>query len=134
MYRFGLLPLQEEKFHHRSLLMILDFGTLNGPFDFLLGRPVRNSTVAIDQRMRIQIWSCICNQLRVIYPRYDQGVQNPVQSWNRRRSLLFAPPIWKCKQFPVSCSLSTFFSALRAFPSLTVSCHYPSFSPSFWIC
>jgi hypothetical protein len=55
MYRFGSLPLQEEKFHHTSLLMILDFDPLNVRFDFLMGQSVGNSNVAIEQRMGIQI-------------------------------------------------------------------------------
>jgi hypothetical protein len=55
MYHFGSLPLQEETFHHASLLMILHFDPLNGYFDFLMGQSLGNSTVAIEQRMEIQI-------------------------------------------------------------------------------
>jgi hypothetical protein len=55
MYRSGSLPLQEEKFHHAPLLMILHFDPLNVHFDFLMGQSVGNSTVAIEQRMGIQI-------------------------------------------------------------------------------
>jgi hypothetical protein len=55
MYRFGSLPLHEEKFHHASLLMILHSDPLNVHFDFLMRRSVGNSTVAIEQRMGIQI-------------------------------------------------------------------------------
>jgi hypothetical protein len=55
IYRFGSLLLQEEKFHHASLLRILHFDTLNVHFDFLMGQSVGNSTMAIEQRMEIQI-------------------------------------------------------------------------------
>jgi hypothetical protein len=34
IYRFGSLPLQEEKCHHASLLVILHFDPLNLRFDF----------------------------------------------------------------------------------------------------
>jgi hypothetical protein len=55
MHRFGPLPLQKEKFHHASLLMILHFDRLKLRFDLLKGQSVGNSTVAIEQRMGIQI-------------------------------------------------------------------------------
>jgi hypothetical protein len=55
MYRFRSIPLHEEKFHHASLIMILHFDPPNGHFDFLMGQSVGNSTVAVEQRMGIQI-------------------------------------------------------------------------------
>jgi hypothetical protein len=55
MYRFGSLPLQEEKYRHASLFMILHFDPLTARFDFLMGQSVGNSTVAIEERMEIQI-------------------------------------------------------------------------------
>jgi hypothetical protein len=55
MYRFGPLPLQEEKCHHASLLMILHFDLLNAPFDFLMGQSVGNSAIANEQTMGIEI-------------------------------------------------------------------------------
>jgi hypothetical protein len=55
IYRFGSLPLREEKCHHASLLLVLDFDPRNVRFDFLMGQSVGNSTVAIEQRMGIQI-------------------------------------------------------------------------------
>jgi hypothetical protein len=48
IYRFGSFPLQEEKFHHASFLMILHFDPLNLRFDLLMGESVGNSTVAIE--------------------------------------------------------------------------------------
>jgi hypothetical protein len=57
----------------------------------LMGRSVGNSTVAIEQRMGIQIWWCGFNQIRVIYPRYNQGVRNPVWSWDRRGHYFLHP-------------------------------------------
>jgi hypothetical protein len=55
MYHFGSLPLQEGKFHHASFLMILNFDTVKVRFEFLMGQWLGNSTVAIEQRMEIQI-------------------------------------------------------------------------------
>jgi hypothetical protein len=55
MYHFGPLPLQEEKFHQASFLMILNFDPVKVSFDFLIGPSLGNSTVAIEQRMEIQI-------------------------------------------------------------------------------
>jgi hypothetical protein len=55
IYRFGSFPLQEAKFHHASFLVILLFDPLNLRFDFLMGRSVGNPTVAIEQRIAIQI-------------------------------------------------------------------------------
>jgi hypothetical protein len=55
MYHFGSLPLKEEKFHHASFLMILNFDPVNMRFDFLMGQSVGHSTVVIEQRMEIQI-------------------------------------------------------------------------------
>jgi hypothetical protein len=55
MYHFESLPLQEEKFHHASFLVILNFVPVKVPFDFLMGQSLGNSTVAIEQRMEIQI-------------------------------------------------------------------------------
>jgi hypothetical protein len=52
---FGSLPLQEEKFHHASVLMILNFAPVKVRFDFLMRQSLGNSTVAIEQRMEIQI-------------------------------------------------------------------------------
>jgi hypothetical protein len=55
MYHFGSLPLQEETFHDASFLMILNFDRVKVRFDFLMGQSLGNSTVAIEQRMEIQI-------------------------------------------------------------------------------
>jgi hypothetical protein len=55
MYQFGSLPLQEEKFHHASFLVILNFDPVKVRFDFLMGQWLGNSTVAIEQRLEIQI-------------------------------------------------------------------------------
>jgi hypothetical protein len=55
MYHFGSLPLQEEKSHHASFLMILNFDPVKVRFDLLKGQSLGNSTVAIEQRMEIQI-------------------------------------------------------------------------------
>jgi hypothetical protein len=53
MYRFARLPPQEEKCHHASLLMILDFDPLNAHFDFLMEALAGNSTVAVEYGMGI---------------------------------------------------------------------------------
>jgi hypothetical protein len=55
MYLFGPLPLQEERFHHASLLMILHFDPLKVRFDLLMAQSVGESAVAIKVRMEIQI-------------------------------------------------------------------------------
>jgi hypothetical protein len=55
MYHFGSLPLPEEKFHHASFLITLNFDPVKVRFDFLTGQSLGNSTVAIEQRMEIQI-------------------------------------------------------------------------------
>jgi hypothetical protein len=61
-------------------------------FDFLRRRSVGNSALAIEQRMGIQIWWCGFHQIRIIYPRYDQGIRNPVWSWDRRGAITFCTP------------------------------------------
>jgi hypothetical protein len=48
MYHFTSLPLQEERFCHASLLMILHFHPLKVHFDFFMGQYVGNPTVAIE--------------------------------------------------------------------------------------
>jgi hypothetical protein len=55
MYHFRSLPLHEKKFRHASLLMILHLDPLNVHFNVLMGQSVGDSTVAIEQRMGIQI-------------------------------------------------------------------------------
>jgi hypothetical protein len=55
MYRFGYLPLQGEKCHHASFLMILNVDPVKVRFDFLMGQSLGNSTIAIEQRREIQI-------------------------------------------------------------------------------
>jgi hypothetical protein len=55
MYQVGSLPLQEEKFHYAFFHMILKFDPVKVHFDFLMGQSLGNSTVAIEQRMEIQI-------------------------------------------------------------------------------
>jgi hypothetical protein len=55
MCRFGSLPLQEEKNRPASLLEIRHFDSLNAHFDFLMSRSVGDSTVAIEEGMKIQI-------------------------------------------------------------------------------
>jgi hypothetical protein len=55
MDHFGSLPLKDEKFHHASFLMILNFDQVKVHFDFLMGQWLGNSTVAIEERMEIQI-------------------------------------------------------------------------------
>jgi hypothetical protein len=55
MYHFGSLPLQEEKSHQASFRLILSFDPVKVRFDFLMGQSLGNSTVAIEQRMEIQI-------------------------------------------------------------------------------
>jgi hypothetical protein len=55
MYHFGSLPLQEEKFYHAPFLMTLNFDPVKVRVDFLMGQSLGNSTVAIEQRMEIQI-------------------------------------------------------------------------------
>jgi hypothetical protein len=73
MYRFRFLPLQEEEFHHGSLLMVHQLGPLDVHFDMLMKRPVSDQSVRIKQGMGIQMCPC-----------YDQGLWNPVQSRDRR--------------------------------------------------
>jgi hypothetical protein len=55
MYHFESIPLQGEKFHHASFPLIRNFDSVKVRFDFLMGQSLGNSTVAIEQRMEIQI-------------------------------------------------------------------------------